>query len=293
MFGLNAAQISVVEQARLADAIAIARQNGASEEQIAYMEEELRLRGQLSDSLIKVETKRNDQKDAEDAIKSLDEMGEFAKQAAKNMQDAMADFFIDPTKGGIQSIAETFGQTVQKMIAQAAAAQLGKLLFGDMDKTGNMTGLVGSIPWGEIFSAMAFENGGIMTSDGPVPLRKYAGGGIASSPQLAMFGEGSTPEAYVPLPDGRRIPVQMGGSGGMTITQNIVVGADADRADVKRAAASGARRDEGRRALDQDQPVLLAPQHHPDADRALHHRDDDPRVREVLRDRRGMDGQRP
>jgi hypothetical protein len=127
------------------------------------------------------------------------------------------------------------------MIAQAAAAQLGKLLFGDMDKTGNLGGLAGSIPWGEIFSLFAFEKGGIMTSAGAVPLKKYATGGIANSPQLAMFGEGSTPEAYVPLPDGRRIPVQMGGSGGMTITQNIVVGANADRADVKRAAASGAR----------------------------------------------------
>jgi hypothetical protein len=28
-----------------------------------------------------------------------------------------------------------------------------------------------------------------------------------------MFGEGSTPEAYVPLPDGRSIPVTMKGSG--------------------------------------------------------------------------------
>ncbi len=36
-----------------------------------------------------------------------------------------------------------------------------------------------------------FADGGIMTSRGPVPLRRYAGGGIATSPQLAMFGEGS------------------------------------------------------------------------------------------------------
>lgn len=59
-----------------------------------------------------------------------------------------------------------------------------------------------------------------MTSDGPLPLRKYAGGGIARSPQLAMFGEGSSPEAYVPLPDGRRIPVAMSG-GGAAQPQNI------------------------------------------------------------------------
>jgi len=58
-----------------------------------------------------------------------------------------------------------------------------------------------------------FANGGVMTSRGPLPLKRYASGGIANSPQLAMFGEGSTPEAYVPLPDGRSIPVSMKGGG--------------------------------------------------------------------------------
>lgn len=56
-------------------------------------------------------------------------------------------------------------------------------------------------------STSAFANGGVMTNDGPAPLRAYANGGIANEPQWALFGEGSTPEAYVPLPDGRTIPV--------------------------------------------------------------------------------------
>jgi hypothetical protein len=75
-----------------------------------------------------------------------------------------------------------------------------------------------------IFSGFAFAGGGIMSGDGPVPLRRYASGGIASSPQLAMFGEGTRPEAYVPLPDGRSIPVTMRGGGGSSapqITYNI------------------------------------------------------------------------
>jgi len=61
--------------------------------------------------------------------------------------------------------------------------------------------------------ASPFAMGGIMTGNGPLKLRRYAAGGIASSPQLAMFGEGSRPEAYVPLPDGRTIPVTMKGGG--------------------------------------------------------------------------------
>ncbi|HHK9790526.1 TPA: tape measure protein, partial [Klebsiella pneumoniae] len=52
-------------------------------------------------------------------------------------------------------------------------------------------------------------NGGIFGKEGVVPLRAYQKGGIATSPQLAMFGEGSMNEAYVPLPDGRTIPVTL------------------------------------------------------------------------------------
>ena len=76
-----------------------------------------------------------------------------------------------------------------------------------------------------LFPGFKFANGGIMTGDGPVPLKKYASGGIASSPQLALYGEGSRPEAFVPLPDGRRIPVAMQGGGGGNTTVNVSVDA--------------------------------------------------------------------
>lgn len=62
-------------------------------------------------------------------------------------------------------------------------------------------------------SLVAEANGGIVTSNGEVDLHKYARGGIATSPQLAVFGEGSMPEAFVPLPDGRSIPVSFRGAG--------------------------------------------------------------------------------
>ncbi|WP_322046952.1 phage tail tape measure C-terminal domain-containing protein [Paraburkholderia sp. J67] len=60
----------------------------------------------------------------------------------------------------------------------------------------------------------AFAGGGIMTSKGVAQLRKYATGGIADTPQLALYGEGSMPEAFVPLPDGRTIPVTVTASDG-------------------------------------------------------------------------------
>jgi len=54
-----------------------------------------------------------------------------------------------------------------------------------------------------VVSAMGFAAGGVMTAGGP------ARGGIALEPSVAIFGEGSLPEAYVPLPDGRTIPVTL------------------------------------------------------------------------------------
>jgi len=276
-YGLSATAINSTVEARLEEAIALANANGAYPEQIAYLEEELALRQKLTGALEENDLARllantKTAKDAKSAAElatldralaagkitktqyeeatagmkqDLDEMGEFAKQAARNMQDAFADFFMNFNKG-TDDILANFLNAIQKMIAQAAAAQLLKLLFGDMDKTGNVGGIIGegikgiagSFDWKSLFS---FANGGIMTSAGPLPLHSYASGGIASRPQLALFGEGRTPEAYVPLPDGRRIPVAMQGGGEQrAIVININSGSG-DPAEIRRAAASGAR----------------------------------------------------
>lgn len=98
-------------------------------------------------------------------------------------------------------------------------------LLGKSGSTGTrmLGGLLGGV--GKLFG---FANGGIMTSAGPLPLMTYANGGVADRPQLAMFGEGRKPEAYVPLPDGKRIPVAMQGQsqGGLNVRViNNVAGA--------------------------------------------------------------------
>ena len=98
-----------------------------------------------------------------------------------------------------------------------------------------------------------FANGGVMTGSGPMALRSYASGGIANSPQLALFGEGSRPEAYVPLPDGRSIPVTMSGGASAGDVFNISVsvsdagassrGDDSGGRDLGRAIASAVRQE--------------------------------------------------
>lgn len=87
--------------------------------------------------------------------------------------------------------------------------QLAMSMSSMMNSLGGGSGMLE--PAMEAAASYFFKDGGIMTNAGSMSLRKYANGGIANKPQLAMFGEGSQPEAYVPLPDGRSIPVSLSG----------------------------------------------------------------------------------
>ena len=51
----------------------------------------------------------------------------------------------------------------------------------------------------------------------------FANGGIVKGPTLGLVGEGRFNEAVVPLPDGRKIPVEMGKNMGGDVTSSVVV----------------------------------------------------------------------
>jgi tape measure domain-containing protein len=125
-----------------------------------------------------------------------------------------------------QTLSQMFsniGQAFVKMAADIIAKQLVMITLQTILKAlgaaagggGGAVDLSGTrvtdMPVAQMPAGMAFANGGVMTGRGPIPLKKYARGGIANRPQLALYGEGSKPEAYVPLPDGRRIPVALQG----------------------------------------------------------------------------------
>jgi len=188
-------------------------------------------------------------KKAEETGKELDE---FTKQAARNMQDAMADLFLNPTKDGMDSLVESFGKTLQKMIVQAGSAQLMNIMFGDMGKTGKVSGLAGSaLDW--LSKAVFNANGNAFP--GGETVKKFANGGAFGNGRIltqpTMFAMGGTfgvageagPEGALPLKrmSNGKLGVHMSGGGGMTINQTINAGAGTDKAEVRRAAASGAR----------------------------------------------------
>jgi hypothetical protein len=108
------------------------------------------------------------------------------------------------TKGIGNLLGSLFPAAIGAIVPGISA--VGGPAFGMNAATGGVAGF--GMP-----SLMA--NGGIMTTSGPMPLKRYANGGIANSPQLAMYGEGRKPEAYVPLPDGRSIPVKLDAAGAL------------------------------------------------------------------------------
>ncbi len=161
-------------------------------------------------------------KAAADATKSFGEsFKEKLEDYAKSVQDlggALGDVVVSAFKGMEDALTE-FVTT-----GKANFADLARSILADLARIAIRAAVIQPLlsAFGGALGIKLFAGGGIMTGQGEVPLKKYARGGIANRPQLAMFGEGSTPEAYVPLPDGRRIPVAMqGGGGGTTVNVSV------------------------------------------------------------------------
>jgi tape measure domain-containing protein len=152
-----------------------------------------------------------EQKKLEEIKTALEQKKELIKGIAGSIGNGIGsalDLLIEGT--------DNWGQSLQQ-IAAGVLKDIARQIVQTMVIAPIVKGLTSGLN-----SLFGFADGGIMTGDGPLPLRKYAGGGIANSPQMAMFGEGSMPEAYVPLPDGRRIPVAMkGGGGGTTVNVSV------------------------------------------------------------------------
>lgn len=157
----------------------------------------------------------------EDVGDATGDVEQFARNAARTMIEG----FRDAAASG-EGLLGVLNQIATRLADMAVERFIFDPLFDAIDE--GISGLFGSGGggssrgggggWGDLFgsigSIFGFSRGGIMTSRGPLPINAYAGGGIARGPQMALFAEGRRPEAYVPLPDGRSIPVVLRGGAG-------------------------------------------------------------------------------
>ncbi len=213
-----------------------------------------------------------------DALKKIESAARAAGVAAKNLGQQATDL-ADPGAGFAKALrtlseeTESMGKQMEAITAKAFNGMTDALtnfvMTGKLDFRSLANSIISdliriqiqkaiTLPMAKALgSIFGFANGGVMTAAGPLPLRAYAGGGVANSAQLAVFGEGSMPEAFVPLPDGRSIPVTMkasnGGGGGDVFNISVSVtgsgavqtsGADRGQGqDLGRAISSAVRQE--------------------------------------------------
>lgn len=155
------------------------------------------------------------------------EYSEKASDTASQIKDALSNAFSGAEDALVDFV--TTGKASFKDLARSIIADLARIAIRK-SITGPLSNILGSFIGGFTGAPVtASANGNIMTDKGPLALNTYASGGIASSPQISIFGEGRQPEAYVPLPDGRTIPVTM--NGGNSAGVNVVVNVDAKGAE--------------------------------------------------------------
>jgi hypothetical protein len=108
----------------------------------------------------------------------------------------------------LQSVGQALSQAASQMIATYIAIGIAKIFAGLGGGGGQSSVVQGvDVPVAQMPAGMQFANGGIA----PGGFRAFANGGVVSGPTLGLVGEGRYNEAIVPLPDGKSIPVQLGG----------------------------------------------------------------------------------
>ncbi|WP_412032800.1 hypothetical protein ACLIR7_09650 [Nitratireductor aquimarinus] len=164
----------------------------------------------------------------------LAESQDNARQQADDLKDLGKDVlggFINDLRNGVDA-AEALEGALQKVADKLLDMALNNLIAGLFG---------GGFGGGGLLSLFGFAKGGIAAHGKPQPLPRFAKGGVARS--ASIFGEAG-PEAAVPLPDGRRIPVDLrgpsaSGSRGTSISMPLTINAPgADAAQLARVEES-------------------------------------------------------
>lgn len=130
---------------------------------------------------------------------------EFGIQAARNIQTHFADFLFDPFQDGLSGMVKGFADAMRRMLAEAAAAQILKQMFGTLSTSAN-----------PFFASLGAAFGGSRDSGG----RGYPG-------QVYAIGTGAQPEMFIPDTAGTFVPASK--QGGQSIVYQTIVQAPEGR----------------------------------------------------------------
>ncbi|MES2842464.1 MAG: hypothetical protein V4794_19470 [Pseudomonadota bacterium] len=137
------------------------------------------------------------------------ELDTFAKTAAKNIQGAIGDGLVDILDGNFKDIGKSFTSLINRMVAEAAAAQIARSLFGGLVEGGSGSGILGGILSG-IGNAFGFG------------ASKASGGDVMANRSYLVGEQG--PEMFVPRTMGAIVPnAALAGGGGSTTNNYVTV----------------------------------------------------------------------
>jgi hypothetical protein len=140
---------------------------------------------------------------------SQEQLSQVLQESSAFGKDVLGGFIQDMKDG--KSATEALANALSKVADKILEIGLNALFDGIGGTAGGGGGLLGGL-----FSFLFAKDGGVYAGGQKQPLKTFARGGVSRS--AAIFGEAG-PEAAVPLPDGRRIPVDLrgpsiGGKGG-------------------------------------------------------------------------------
>lgn len=160
-----------------------------------------------------------------DVRTATDSMTQYAIQAARNMQDAFAEFLFDPFKGGLKGMLESFGETLRKMYANMVASKVFDALANWGTNNAKAGGFWGALAQGAASMFGKHALGAVYASSS---LATYANG-IYDTPQAFRFAHGAGifgeagPEAIMPLARGAdgKLGVAASGARALSVEVNI------------------------------------------------------------------------
>jgi hypothetical protein len=135
-----------------------------------------------------------------------EELDTFAKQAAKNIQSQLGEGLYNVMSGNFKNIGDSFLQMLNRMVAEAAAADLSKYLLGGLVEGGKGQGVLGSL-----FSSFFGGFGGAK-----------AGGGDVFGGRAYLVGE-QGPEMFVPRTAGTVLTAKATADMGSSKTYNMPI----------------------------------------------------------------------
>lgn len=175
--------------------------------------------------------------------KTVDDLDQFWVGAARNIQSTIADALTDGFSDGGKNILADFGKLIERLIAQAVAADLAKKLFGEDFASGKQGSSIGG--WVRdgfdfIASLFASANGNAFSGSGPISA--FASGGafgdgkVLTHPTFFRYAQGGAfsmgvageagPEGALPLKrmaNGKLGVYADGGGGGGDVHVHITV----------------------------------------------------------------------